>query len=233
LPSEALVKIDTSTVEAEVAPVVRAADALAIVANVEQHERALTLLADVMGAETRIKKVFAPSIEAAKESKRKAELARAEIVALQDRILAPVLAARETISGKCKAFEAEERRVAALNQERLNAEAHARQDEERQFEAAMAETEEAAEEALTEPLPPPVVPIVKPEVAKVAGVSTRETWAAEITDKAAFLAWAARPENNFYAEPNMVALNSRARAEKGALRIPGVKAVPTLSHARK
>jgi len=231
--SDAIATINTREVEEQVAPVVRAADALAVVANVEQHERALALLAEVMGAETRIKKVFAPSIEAAKESKRKAELARAEIVALQDRILAPVMAARETISGKCKAFEEEERRVAKLNQQAIERAALERQEEERQFDAAMAETEEAAEEALTEPLPPPPVPTVRPEVAKVAGVSTRETWGYEIIDKSQFLAWASKPENVFYATENAVALNSRARAEKDAMKIPGVKAVSTLSHARR
>jgi len=230
LPSEALV--NTESVQAEVAPVIRAADAL-VVRNVDEHKEGLQLLAAVMGAETRVKAFFKDSIEAAMETKRKAEAGRQAIVALQDSVLGPVLDARKTISGKCAAFEAEERRVAALNQDRINAEALAKQEEELQFEAAMAETEEAAEEALTEPLAPPVVPIVRPEVAKVAGVSTRETWAAEVVDKAAFLAWASKPENNFYAEPNMVAVNSRARAERDKLSIPGVKAVSTLTHARR
>ena len=230
MATEALV--NTESVQAEVAPVIRAADAL-VVRDVDGHREGLELLARVMGAETRVKAFFKDSIEAAMETKRKAEAGRQAIVALQDSVLGPVLVARKTISDKCATFEAEERRVAALNQARINAEALAKQDEERQFEAAMAETDEAAEDALTEPLAPPVVPIVRPEVAKVAGISTRETWAAEVVDKAAFLAWAAKPENNFYAEANVVALNSRARAERGELKIPGVKPVSTLTHARR
>jgi len=218
---------------AEVAPLLRAVESMVVVTNVEQHEAALLLLADAMRAETRINRLFEPAVEAAKESKRKAEATRQEVVALRDSVLSSVTEARKTISARCAAFEAEERRVAELNQKAIEREALARQEQERQFDAAMAETEEAAEDALTEPLPAPVVPVVRPEVARVAGVSTRETWAAEITDKAAFLAWAAKPENNYMAEPNMTALNSRARAEHAEMKIPGVKAVSSLSHSRR
>jgi hypothetical protein len=230
--SEAIATINTAEVEQEVAPVVRAADAL-IVRNVDEHRTGLELLGAVMGAETKVKNFFKDIIASAMETKRQAEAHRQQVVALQDSVLAPVSEARKTISAKCAAFEAEERRVAELNQRALEAEARKRQEEQRELDAAMAETEEEVEEVLTEPLPPPVVPVVKPEVAKVAGVSTRETWGYEITDKAAFLAWAAKPENNFYATENGVALNSRARAEHDAMKIPGVKAVSTLSHSRR
>lgn len=230
--SDAIATIDTATVQTEVAPVIAAADAL-VVRNVDEHKGGLELLGRVMWAETKIKTLFAPSIEAAKESKRKAELARVEIVTLQESVLAPVLAAHDTISKKCAAFEAEERRVAKLNQEAIERDALARQEQERQFDAAMADTEEAAEEALTAPLPPPVVPIARPEIAKVAGVSSRGTWSAEITDKAEFVAWASKPDNLYMVEPNMVALNSRARAEHEKLSIPGVKAVESRGYARR
>lgn len=228
--SEALVVADTSEVEAQVAPVIRAADAL-VVRSVDDHRNGLEMLGAVMAAERKVKAFFAPMLEAAQETKRKAEAGRLAVVNQQEIVLGPVMQARKTITEKCGAFEAEERRVAALNQARINAEALAKQEQERILDAAMADTEEEAEEALTVPLAPPVVPIVRPEVAKVAGVSARETWSAEITDKAAFLAWAAKPENNYTAEPNMTALNSRARAEKGSMQIPGVKAVSKLSYA--
>lgn len=234
--SEALAikRPDPTEVETEVAPVVRAADALPVVANVQQHEHALTLLADVMGAETRIEAVFKPSIDAAKESKRKAEAARVEIVALRDQVLAPVLAARGTISAKCKAFELEERRAAEETQKAMERSALAAQEQQRELDAAMADTQEEAEDALTAPLPEPVVAVVRPEVAKVAGVTSRETWSAEITDKLEFYRGCVERNDMYLAgEPNMVALNSRARNEKKDMKIPGVKAVPTLSHARR
>jgi hypothetical protein len=230
--SETMMVMDTRAVETEVAPVIQAADAL-VVRNVDEHQRGLELLGAVMGAETRVKSFFKDSIEAAMETKRKAEAGRQAIIALQDRVLGPVMEARKTISAKCAAFEAEERRAAEETRKALEREAIARQDEQRELDAAMADTPEAAEDALTEPLEAPAVPTVKPLVAKVAGVSTRETWAAEVVDKAAFLAWAAKPENNYYADANVVALNSRARAEHEKMQIPGVKAVSALTHARR
>ncbi len=231
--SDAIATINTEQVEREVAPVIAAADAL-VVRNVEEHAAGLALIARIMDARDRVKLFFKPSIEAAMESKRKAEAARQEVVAAQDHFLAPILTALDTASGTCKAFEAAERQAAAKVQEHLHAEALAKQDAQRELDAAMADTEDEAEDALTAPLPPPPVAIVRPEVAKVAGVSTRETWGAEIVDMAAFKAWAGgNQSNNFYVEPNMVALNSRARAEKGAMAIPGVKAVSILTHSRR
>lgn len=228
--SEAIATVDTHQIESEVAPVIQAADSL-VVRNVDEHQRGLELLGAVMGAETKIKGFFKPSIEAAMETKRKAEAGRQAIVTLQDTVLGPVLTARKTITAKCAAFEAEERRVAALNQAAIDKAAREEQDKQRELDAAMAETEDEALDILTEALPPPMTPTVRPEVAKVAGVSARETWSAEITDKAAFLAWAAKPENNYNADPNMTALNSRARAEKSAMSIPGVRAVSKLSYS--
>lgn len=229
----ALATIDTATVQQEVAPVIQAADAL-VVRNVDEHKAGLELLGRVMWAETRIKTIFKPAIEAAMETKRKAEMARQEIIGLQDSVLAPVIEARKTISEKCAGFEREERRVAALNQAAIEKEALAKQEQEREMDAAMAGTEEEAEEVLTEPLAPPMVPIVRPEVAKVAGISTRETWAAEMHDAKAFYRWCIETDNMYMAgEPNMIALNGRARAEHDKLSIPGVRAVSTLSHARR
>ena len=228
--SEALATIDTREVESQVAPVIQAADAL-VVRDVTQHKSGLEMLAAVMGAERKVKSFFAPMIEAAMENKRKAEGVRQAIVARQDEVLGPVQEARKTISEKCGAFETEERRAAEMTRKALEEAALKKQEEERQFEAAMAETEEAAEEALTEPLPPPPVPMVRPEVAKVAGVSTRETWSAEVDDKAAFLRWVLASGKLYMVEVNMIQLNSRARAEHSALKIPGVRAVSKLSHA--
>lgn len=227
--SEAVATINTEEVERAIAPVVQSADTL-VVANVDQHQAGMEMLAQVMKAERKVKAFFAPALEAAQENKRKAEAVRQEVVAMQDRFLAPVLTARRTISDKCAAFEREEREAARRTQEALQAEAMKRQEEQRVLDAAMAATDYEAEDALTAPLPPPVVAEVKPLVAKVAGVSSRRTWAAEITDKAAFLRWVIESGNLYMVEPNMVQLNSRARAERDGLSIPGVKAVEQLTH---
>lgn len=70
------------------------------------------------------------------------------------------------------------------------------------------------------------VPVVL-ERPKIAGESTREVWRAEVTD----LIELARAVGEGKASPecllpNMPVLNGQARALKGSLQLPGVKAVP-------
>jgi len=60
----------------------------------------------------------------------------------------------------------------------------------------------------------------------VSGISSRENWSAQVTDKAALVKAAAEnPAYLAYLEPDMKSLNALARAQKNALAIPGVKAV--------
>jgi hypothetical protein len=59
---------------------------------------------------------------------------------------------------------------------------------------------------------------------RVEGVSFRDNWRAEVTDKVAFVAAiAARPDLVNLVDPNVAALNHLARAYKGALDIAGVR----------
>lgn len=61
---------------------------------------------------------------------------------------------------------------------------------------------------------------------QLGGVSNRSTWRAEVTDKAALVAYvAAHPEWLHLVDVNMPALNGLARSQKSALALPGVKAV--------
>jgi hypothetical protein len=69
-------------------------------------------------------------------------------------------------------------------------------------------------------------PIAAPTFTKAEGVSSRETWRAEVFDVVALckaIAEGKVPANLI--EPNMPALNGMARALKEALNIPGVKAI--------
>lgn len=212
--------------EQVVAPIVQVAEELAPVVNVEQHTAALKLLVNVMAAENRVKDAF-------REPKKKAHEAHKAITALEKSLLDPIQEARKTISGKCTAFEEEERRAAQKIQEALRAEAEARQQQQRELDAAMSDTPEEAEDALTRPLAPPPVAAVAPLVGKVAGLSTRQTWTAEVTDMAAFVRWCVSSGSLYMLAVNEVMLNTRARAEQDHLNIPGVRAVRKLSHARR
>jgi len=61
---------------------------------------------------------------------------------------------------------------------------------------------------------------------KIGGLTTKTTWKAEVTDKAALIKYVAEhPEWLGIFEINMTALHGLARAQKDALAIPGVKAV--------
>lgn len=67
---------------------------------------------------------------------------------------------------------------------------------------------------------------VKPqEMPKLAGVSYRKDYCAEVVRFAAFLKWvlADLGANGHYIEPNLSALKKLAQATKGAVPVPGVK----------
>jgi len=129
-------------------------------------------------------------------------------------------------------LEAAERTRVAAEQRRLQAEA-----EERQLaEAAAAEAvgdAELAERIVSErqvvelPAPRPVLlpPVSVPTLPRVAGVSSRESWRAEVTDLMVLVkAVAAGIQPITLVEANMVALNGLARSLKQAMRVPGVRA---------
>lgn len=80
----------------------------------------------------------------------------------------------------------------------------------------------AALQEMAESVP---VPIVAPQP-KVAGISTREAWKAQVVDKATLIKAVAEGKvPDAVLDPNMKALNEMARALKGSLNYPGVKAI--------
>lgn len=86
----------------------------------------------------------------------------------------------------------------------------------------------AAEQAAikAEPVVPPPVVRVAPALASVAGVSTRTTWKAEVTDLHELVRYvAAHPEWLALLTADMTQLNTLARSQKNRMQIPGVKAV--------
>jgi hypothetical protein len=59
---------------------------------------------------------------------------------------------------------------------------------------------------------------------KVAGVSYRKDYTAEVVDMVAFLAWVVgSKDRQHYVEPVMSALKKLAQATQGAVSIPGVR----------
>jgi len=89
--------------------------------------------------------------------------------------------------------------------------------------------EKSVEQIMTQPSSTPT-PAAKPAFQRVAGVSRRENWAAEVTDFHTLVKAAAKNSSLLpLLEPNMPALNAQAKSLKNSMNtsgcIPGVRAV--------
>jgi len=195
----------------------------------------------------KIEDVFSPIIEAAKETKRKADATRAEAVRQQEKIEEPLLRAEAYLNSQITDYKREQDRIRAEEEERnrqkaIKEEMERRKKEEDQrlkeaaklekagakeeAEALIQETIEAQEEPIQVYVAPPSTPKVE-----LDGIATVTTWHAEITDlKALCLAVGQGKCPVAYVEPetllkNHPALNKQAISLKGEMRIPGCKSV--------
>lgn len=129
-----------------------------------------------------------------------------------------LLEADQIISQKILSYESEEQRKQRIAQ--AAADAQARKDKEAAEKKANAELKKGNIEkaqAIVANIVPPVIP--QPNIPKVSGQYTKETWHAEITDITKV------PRE--YLVPDMVALNKMAGVLKETRSIPGVKFVST------
>jgi len=135
--------------------------------------------------------------------------------------------AESAIKGALLAYSEKQEAKRAEEEARLREQA--RKEEERlraRAEKAAAAGHEEKAEALEEQAENVMVPIVSSPQPKVSGVTTRITWKAEVTDKAALIkAVAAGEVPDVALEPNMTFLNQQARSLKDVLSYPGVQAV--------
>lgn len=186
------------------------------------YEIACEELKGIKGLRAQVEEAFGPIVKKAYEAHREAVLQRKKADA-------PLDEAEGILKQSIATWQTEQERVRREEQRRLEEEARRKQEEEleQQIEQAEAEGASAAEvEAIIERAPAmPAAPVVAaPTIAPVSGVSTRETWAAEVTDLAAFIKHvAAHPEHSALLLPNMTAINQMARALKSAMKIPGVR----------
>lgn len=79
----------------------------------------------------------------------------------------------------------------------------------------------AAEMVVAAPVP------IATAAPKVAGLSTRQNWKARCTDKMALIRFVAEhPEHQHLLEVNQTGINQLAKAQKDAMRLPGVESYP-------
>jgi ATPase subunit of ABC transporter with duplicated ATPase domains len=238
---------DVATLEQEAASLTTEATALAVI-DAGSFERASEFLKAVATYIKRVGDVLDPIVDAAHQAHKIA-------VRQRDALLGPAKSAKVVLGGRMEAWEQEQARLrreaeerAQRERERLEREAREQAEAEQRRLQAEAETRrleeaaaleeagdrEGAERLVAAPVPvatiaPAPVFAPRPMVAappKVEGVAFRSDWKAEVTDLAALVrAVAAGQAPITLLQANQVALNGMARALKGALNLPGVKAV--------
>lgn len=207
-------------------PMVVEATAL-VVSDVASHGAALEALKTTRERKRLILEKINPIIDAAFKTHRGLTNLRAEAIK-------PFDDAEAIYNRKASAFEREQEAIAARERERIEQQAR-KEEEERILRDAVA-ADEAGDPDLAEALldETPTVPVlhVTPAVARVEGVTTRETWRAEVADKLALIRYvAAHPEWVNLLDANMPALNGLARSARKGMAIPGVRAVSETSRA--
>jgi hypothetical protein len=193
-----------------------------VVADQDGYDRASELAKGIKALRQQAESHHRPVIEAANRTW------KAALAALQS-IDTPLKGAESILKDKIGCFVEIRRREEEAARLRAQEEARRRAEEEQEALLAAAEAEGASvaeiEAIIEEPI---VVSAVKvaPTFEAAKGVSTRETWSAEVVSvKALCTAIANGTVSSELVLPNMVALNGMARAMKATMNIPGVKAV--------
>ena len=221
-----VVQPDPPEIVAQTSALVRDAEAFHV-GDLASNALALERIRLLRLGERTITEHFEPARKAADEVKR-------AVLATRDALVRPLMMARSVYDAKAQEYEREQRRIAEAERQRL--EKLAREEEERRQLDAAIEADEAGatDEAIAILEQPVIAPVVHvaPAVAQVEGVSERTTWHAEVTDLQALVRYVARyPEWLGLLEPAMPALNGLARSQRGAMNLPGVRAVSEASRS--
>lgn len=204
--------------EAEVPVVVQWAKGLTI-SNQEEFEDTGMRLQQIKGAIKRLGDFFRPM-------KRKQDEAKQAILDKEKEALRPWTEAETLAKRAILTYTDQQRRVAEDRRRKLQAEADEQARREREALQKKAETSVKPEtkQRYAEAAANVSAPIVHvaPSVEKVAGVSVRKTWKAEIVDRAAFMAFVHEHKRDDLVLPNEKVLDAYAKAMKQAASIPGV-----------
>jgi len=193
-----------------------------VVKDQESYNYAANTLIEIARMEKKIKEHHEPIKTAAFNAHKVA-------VATEKRFLDPLNEAKIIIKRAIGTWEIEQEKIRADTERKANEETRRLEEEERLRLAVEAEKqgqpEAIVEKIIDTPKPIPIT-TVAPTFRRVDGVSTRETWHAEVIDIKvlcqAVIDGKAPIES---VQANMALLNSMARTNKASLSIPGVRAV--------
>jgi hypothetical protein len=206
---------DIKTIETTALTVQERAKGL-IITDSKSYTEAAGLLKEIASWKKQVKEHHRPTIDAAYKTHR-------EAVAAEKRGLEPLDEADKLIRTAIGRWN----QLQAIEKQKREDEARKAEEERRLNEAVKVEASGAAPETVNLVLDTPKeAPAFVPVAPTVAGISTRETWSAEVTSLVELCAAVARGDASIEAvQPNMKFLNERARMYKAEFAIPGVKAV--------
>lgn len=198
---------EITVIEEKVNPAIAEAQSM-VINNNPQYVKATDFLKVIKGLQKEVESAFDPAIEAAHRSHKIA-------IESKDKYFKPLVNAEKLIKGKMGAFLAEEERLRKVEEERLRKEVEKAQEKlkVRAEEAAAKGNVKKAEE-LQEKANNIIAPTLAPTTEKVAGISFRENWYAEIVDLKLL------PKE--YMLPDLMKLNKFAKAMKDSVVVPGV-----------
>lgn len=186
----------------------------------DQYSGAGERLKGIMSLKKKVNETFDPIIS-------KAHAAHKEAVLQKKNHEGPLIEAEGLYKRAMLGFQQEQERIRRETQAKLEEEAR-KEREKLEARAAKAEEKgksEKAEELRTQAATVPT-PVVQIETPRVSGVSTRETYKAEVTDLMLLVkAVAAGTVPLGAIEASTTFLNGQARLQKTALQYPGVKVV--------
>jgi len=197
-------------------------------------ENASYLLRSIKTLRGQVQAWFEPHMNAAMDTKRKAEAARKGLADEQARMEAPLIDAEGVLKQSLLAWEAKEEQARLAEERRLQAEAQAQAEavtlaaaaemEHEAIQTGNAEMLAEAQDILSQPIEAPVVVVAK-AVPKVQGVTYRDQWKAhpDIDVKALAGAVAAGTAPVAFISANLTAINQFAKATHGAQPVAGIR----------
>lgn len=183
------------------------------------YEMAAAHLQAIKALQDEANRTFDPIIQ-------KAHAAHKEALAQKKRVCDPLTQAESLLKRSMGAYIQDQERIRREEERRLreDAEREAAEAREREIEAAEALGASVEEITVIAEAPLRRAPVVMTAPAKVAGISAREIWKAEVTSLPALIKYvAAHPELQGLLSPNLPAINSLARSLRSALNMPGVR----------
>lgn len=190
-----------------------------IIKNQAGYDEANTFLRNIKALQAEVKNSFRPIIEQAFATHRAA-------VKQEKEHLEPLVKAYDLVNGKMLAYYQEQERIRREQERKLQEEAEKkRQEAIAKAETLRAEGKEARAEKYEEKAASIISPQLAPTIDK-GGAVIKKLYRAEVYDLMALVKGIVDGKAPLLSiEPNMVLLNSQARALKDAMSYPGVKVI--------